>query len=758
MIRYLVFLLLLTSIPLKAQVINGPINTPFQSPLNNEKLLINFNSTFLLVGESLLFNVQCRDAITNTLSALSKIVYIEIIDEESRPILQTRIELVDGIGSGDFFLPSILGTGNYTVVAYTSWMRNFPVEGFFNKVITIINPFKRPTYQVSNLKQGLNIEFFPEGGNIIRGITNTIGFLINQNSKLNTPYTVRIIDDLGTLVTESTSTREGTGIISLLPMPDRTYKVSIDGNQYSFFKDLPTPKEEGIAIRTVTTREFIDVNLSYRGLENNISATVAVLHQGTFVYKALVKFVSDTVHLQIKNNLLPSGFSKVVVFNDASVVTNERTIFIMPNPMKQLTIELGTTEFKHREKVSLRVKLNDSVRSSSLAVSVRRIENKLTDFNITDNTINNNVSDKELDLLCLIDRRKEWDYNTLTSQKLQTPKYLPEIRGVIIKGTVKNQTGTPMANDLVYLTIPSSNYLFIASKTDSLGNFYFITDKIKYNTEIILQVSPENKNNYKINIESEFHDEYHQFTPPSLSIDSSFAELIKERSIFSQLENVYFSEKVDSIISKPEMRFYRQPDKVYRLDDYVRFPTMDDVFIEYIPEISLRKKGDLYNIKVVNFKTGTAFLEDPLILLDGIPVSDHNQVISLNPLLIKKIEIIKRRYFYGPLDVSGIISIESYKGDGMGISLKDDTLKEMVGTQPQKVYYQPNHGVENPSRIPDFRIQLYWDPVLKIERGQSKLIEFYTSDVNGDFEITIEGTDLNGNRISGKEIISVKQP
>jgi len=757
--KYLVFIFFSFTITLKAQ--QGPVKaisseTLYPSFNYHEKIHVNLNSQFLLVGESLLFNITCINLLTNTTSDLSTIAYLEVINEDAIPVLQTRIELTNGLGYGDLFLPSTLTTGNYKLIAYTNWMRNYPTDFFFTTTITVINPFKKPAYQFILKPKEVDIEFYPEGGNILTGALNTIAYIIRNNTTKKLPYTVKIVDDIGNAITESISLTDEKGIFTLSPVKGRIYKAIVANPEFSFIKELSLAKSEGIGLHTIMSEENININLTYQGKYNGISAMLAIQHQGIDIYKFPIKFVNDTVNFKVGIKMLPVGFSRIRILNSAGQIECERTIFIKPPAQNHLSTYLEKKDFKKREKVSMSINLKDSLKSAQLSVSVRKIDRSISNTFLTEEIAVAKMSDIMIDFQCLTYHAKENNNSENNVNDLQNPKFLPEVRGLMITGIVKDLTDEPMVNDFVYLSIPSTNYQFLASRTDSSGNFYFLTNKIKYATDIILQVAPELRTKYHIEIKSEFLNDYSMFIPTSISIDSSLSELIKERSIFTQLENVYYSEKSDSVISNlVNNRFYGPPDKSYLLDNYVRFTTLDDIFIEYIPEVSLRKKDDQFNIKVVNYKTGAAFSEDPLVLLDGIPIFDHNKIISLNPLLIKKIEIIKRRYFYGPLDLNGIISLETYKGDGMNISFKDYIVKEITGIQPKKIYHQPNYSGKDLTRIPDFRIQLYWEPCLRVSSNQPGLVEFYTSDVSGEFEISIDGFDQEGNKISIKETITV---
>jgi hypothetical protein len=105
-----------------------------------ESLAVHINSTFFLTGESMVFTVYCFDPATGKTSDISRIAYIELVGEDSKPIAQMKVPLEDGVGSGDFFFHGKTLPGNYTMVAYTKWMRNFPPTNFFRETISVINP------------------------------------------------------------------------------------------------------------------------------------------------------------------------------------------------------------------------------------------------------------------------------------------------------------------------------------------------------------------------------------------------------------------------------------------------------------------------------------------------------------------------------------------------------------------------------------------------------------------------------------------
>lgn len=107
-----------------------------------ETIFIHSNTTTFLTGETLYFKLYCLNPLNNKVSAISKIAYVELIDNEKKSLQKNKIFLDKGIGTGDYFIPTTLKTGNYKVVAYTKWMLNNVNSQKYAIDIFIINPFQ----------------------------------------------------------------------------------------------------------------------------------------------------------------------------------------------------------------------------------------------------------------------------------------------------------------------------------------------------------------------------------------------------------------------------------------------------------------------------------------------------------------------------------------------------------------------------------------------------------------------------------------
>jgi hypothetical protein len=195
----------------------------------------------------------------------------------------------------------------------------------------------------------------------------------------------------------------------------------------------------------------------------------------------------------------------------------------------------------------------------------------------------------------------------------------------------------------------------------------------------------------------------------------------------------------------------------YVLDDYTRFPTMEDIFIEFIAFARIRRtnEGRIFTMMTERLDTYT---NNVLVLFDNIPIANHELLCEYNPLKIKTIELHVGRYSVGGQVYDGMLSFFSYNNDYPGITFGANTqLFDYDGTQPYRYFYAPGYNEANVSpRLPDYRHTLLWEPSLQ-SYGQSGLvIPFTTSDLTGSYLITIEGIGVDGTIVHASQMIDVE--
>jgi len=135
--------------------------------------------------------------------------------------------------------------------------------------------------------------------------------------------------------------------------------------------------------------------------------------------------------------------------------------------------------------------------------------------------------------------------------------------------------------------------------------------------------------------------------------------------------------------------------------------------------------------------------ENPLVLLDGMPVFNLNKIMAFDPLKVRRLDVLTTRYFLGPLLYDGIVSYATYTGDLAGFPLDAHALlQEYEGLQGEREFYAPRYDTpaQKQSRLPDFRNLLYWNP----QADTKAPLSFYTSDQAGTYRVVVQGLSESG--------------
>ena len=113
---------------------------------SQEKIHLHLDKPYYAIGDDIWFKAYVLNTQTMAPSALSKIIYVELINEKDSVKKQLKIPLMSGITWGDFKLTDSLGEGNYRIRAYTNYMRNFSPNFFFDKTIKIGNSWANKVF------------------------------------------------------------------------------------------------------------------------------------------------------------------------------------------------------------------------------------------------------------------------------------------------------------------------------------------------------------------------------------------------------------------------------------------------------------------------------------------------------------------------------------------------------------------------------------------------------------------------------------
>jgi hypothetical protein len=227
-----------------------------------------------------------------------------------------------------------------------------------------------------------------------------------------------------------------------------------------------------------------------------------------------------------------------------------------------------------------------------------------------------------------------------------------------------------------------------------------------------------------------------------------------------QVQNIFAGDKLQQLYSPAidSHGFYGAPDNFYLLDNFVRFSTMEEVLREYVVEVLVRRQKENFRLMIAGGLENKVFMDDPITLFNSVPVFETNKIMQYDPLKVEKIEVVKRRYFYGPSTLNGIVNFVTYEPDATMLSGINAVVFDYEGLQFEREFYSPAYDSQEQinSRLPDFRNVLYWSPGIKTGPLGKGEFNFYTSDLKGRYMVVVQGMNDEGKTGSHSFTFSVK--
>lgn len=769
-IRLLIFLSLSAHFAVHGQQPLDTLVSKFKEYRENayqEKIYVHLDRGFYLTGESMWFKIYTVDGAFHRPSDVSKVAYVELLDNGGVAVLQAKIKLTNGLGNGSFFLPASITSGNYMFRVYTKWMRNFPPEFYYSKTISIVNPFVSGGLVKSTVTPDFNVEFFPEGGNLVTGIKSKVAFRLSHADGIASLRKAVVLTGKGDTVATLAPDQAGLGSFFITPEDGQEYKAMLTGSsgsmrQHPFQKIQPI----GYTMHVVDSGKYLKIDINSRGI--NDAPVFLFIHARQIIVRAQSDALNNgrTV-FQVAKADLPQGVSHFTLFDHGLQPICERLYFTPPR--KNLTIAVSTNQknYLSRRKVtvSLSTSANNLPSASNLSLSVHRVDSLPAPLCHTINEylwLGSDVpgmapipayyfqsegrKQNEIDLVMLTNGWRRFDWKNILQTRPMI-SFLPEVREHIITGTI-TRDGERMRGVFAQLGSPGKIIRAYGSWSNPKGEFNFEIKDFYGPRRIIVQKKTDSTQNYRINIDDPFSPASGERMQP-LILSDTFKDALLARSIAMQVQDVYYYDAYGKRTELPlvdSSAFYGQADATYYLDDYTRFPVMEEVMREYVPGVFVRKRKDGFHFVVVDDINGGVLAGDPMVLVDGVPVQDVDDVMRMDPLRVKKLEVIKRPYYLGQSVFSGIISYTTYQGDLGGLELDPRSVTlDYDGLQLKRQFHNPEYSRDQRNnRMPDQRHLLHWEPEITTDENGQHQLEFYTSDATGRYVIVVEGIDRNG--------------
>ncbi|HTE02355.1 MAG TPA: carboxypeptidase regulatory-like domain-containing protein [Mucilaginibacter sp.] len=765
----------------------------FSEQYVKEKAYLHFDKPYYAAGDTIYFKAYVTLGEAHRLSNLSGLLHVELINMKNKIDQSIKLQLTGGVGWGDFALPDSLPKGNYRIRAYTRWMRNAGSESYFDQVIPVGSGLKiseSNTPRKTSANGRIDLQFFPEGGQLVTGIVSKVAFKAIGTNGLGTEVNGVIIDNAGTEVSKFSSAHLGMGYFYLKPEPGKTYKAKVtyaDGSPNVI--DLPQAVSKGMVLKVnndslhKATVQILS-NESYIA-ENRGKPVDLLIYSGGIATAVSVSLDSSVVNLDLLKRRLKPGITKVTLFSAAGEPISERQLFIQNPDQLNLTLATDKAVYKKREKVHLAIKaINraDSVITGHFSVAVIDESKVVVDEN-AENTISNyllltsdlkgnieqpnyyftNINDKtrsDLDLVMLTHGYSRFEWKKVLNNDYPPVAWQPE-KNLEIAGIATNYLGKPLVKGTVSLIPPEKGPL-LSQVTDDKGNFRF-TDLVFIDTaKFVLQaVKNDGKNTTKLVYNKD--KELPAVDPPAAVQNENVNQIMP-----AYLENT--DRQWEALNKSGKRKALKEVQiKDIRRDDHYRSSSLsgpghaDQVMhaeeIEMASgQLSTSLNGRLRGIVFLGgipYLSSGATIQPMLVVLDGAvmypsPGKAGYDVDNISLSDVETVEVLKytaSAAIYGMDSGHGVLVLTTKLVTGRqnkDISSTGILPISVQGYYKAREFYSPKYTSILDNGRKDLRSTIYWRPEIVTDKDGNASIDYFNADGAGSYRVIIQGMDDKG--------------
>ncbi|MBC3758423.1 hypothetical protein H7U19_08415 [Hyunsoonleella sp. SJ7] len=698
-----------------------------------------------------------------------------------------EIKRENGFYKLQYVLPKDAVSVNLKMKLEDTKLKNFQtrVEKTYNKTIAIDRAF-------------IDLQFFPESGKLIDGLTGKLAFKALNYKGLGKEINGVIVDEKDSVVATIKTNNLGMGYVLFTPKLHKAYYGKINSKHHVARKfELPKVYAEGHVLGITETTSYMNINVT-----SKVKATrdywIQLKSKGVLLKEFPVTLSNAPYNASIPKQKLPQGILNVTLLSEHKTPLSERLFFHL-NEADNLNITKETEGqyYSQRDKTALKFKVANSngrpveANLSVLVVDKNQIEQteqfkgNILSYFLLNSELKGHIEHpthyfnddnifrkRDLEALMLTQgwRNYKYSFNDAKHVFEIQPETALRVSGRV--GAIWNENKVPK-NDVNLILMTSGKPPGVYThEVDSTGTFAFdLFDPYGDKLDVIIQSSNKKgrAKEYSIMIDA-------PIPPPKItyekeevialpdSVINDFLEIKKqERQAVSGFDLDDSTIALDAVeltgynVTPERERMFKlhgPPDIVIENE---QLKEREEKWMSGLYDLLSTKFPDDIIFRVVQIPNGGSFLlahiasaDLTIYYIDGSPVGkeSYNLLPYLTIENIKSVEVIKRpKRVLGNQHIA-IISIYTYGSIGMAALgyAKGIFRGKVSGFSITPEFYQPKYETLKPEDwdTPDLRPVLHWEPSLFTDKKGNIELEFYNDDIIGDKLVIIEAITPDG--------------
>ncbi len=288
--------------------------------------MLHTDKSTLLPKDHLFFKAYILTGPEQLRVSASDVLKMELLNENGVLIKSQYHKIEDGTSEGSFEIPKKVKEGNYYLRAYTRWMLNYGPETFATKSIEINSARDRR----SSNEQNNNPAVFPESGNLVAGLTNSVAVSFEKEK----PFNINVLDSKGNEVATVKNYGIGIGTFLFRPEVGEQYQLHLGDEKRNI--PLPAIQDAGysLMVNNLAT-DYLKVRLEASPSLLSTAVFLKGSTKGITYFNKEIAFKEGTItEIDIPKEDLPSGILSLELVDEFDQIWAYRPIFIDKEELK----------------------------------------------------------------------------------------------------------------------------------------------------------------------------------------------------------------------------------------------------------------------------------------------------------------------------------------------------------------------------------------------------------------------------------------
>lgn len=749
---------------------------------DREWIYTHFNKSTYIAGDDIWFTSYVLNPVSKKLNDSTSKLYVELWSPD-RQLISRKILLVEaGTANHYIHLADSLMPGTYCFRAYTNWMRNFYEEKDFNTAITILRTDKPQGIGVNlsaqreknpepTNKLNYDIQFLPESGHFLEGVNNIFGVKATDQYGRGIRVTGKVLNDQNQELMSFSTNSLGLGNIAIAEASNQQYiaKVCLPDETICELQ-LPKTEPKGLIMHiNPYLKDVVWLNIQTNEATRQLNKSYHVLiHANGIVFSHYhIRFSKESmVQFKINKKEIPTGILYATLFDENLTPIAER-LFYNQDTLKRGKLTINT-EVLPNDSINLKIAIRDSLNNPEIAKLSVSILPGETVFNHFSNSLlsesilrpvlrgtienpnwyfetNNAEHTIAIDNLLLTQGWRKYDWPEILKDTVHKFAY-PFENAFTIKGSVKNWIKNKTEQKSIVTILSPQNNIMLLTPVDSTGAFKIEKAYLADSTWVTAVATSDKRKDWNRVIQMSIPEailgapEFKQIIIPSDS-KSEIADNIPNltKGVVRLKEVVIKATK-----RKPfEGNIYAVNGcKIFEItkENHNQFSSVELLLQTEFNVRTERSEGDTYH-----FDLGRG-LRDPIMLIDGVRVSNPKEILNFPIELIEAVAVNKSGAGAGIGGMKGVLIIKTrtrlLQYDSPESTNKTHLMVKGYAVPTQ--YFEPKYLIQPGTIEYDKYATIFWKPELVTDSKSRASFRFSVPKEIKSVTIRAEGISVEG--------------